>query len=49
MEGLVNERSSWVETELARRSDEDGVDGFDLRVSRTIRAQAAERGIAYND
>jgi len=49
MEGLVSERSGWVETELARRSDEDGVDGFDLEVSRTIRAQAAERGIAYND
>jgi Mg-chelatase subunit ChlD len=49
MTGLVAERDAWIAEELARVTAESGVDGFDLEVSRTVRAQAAEAGIAYRD
>jgi hypothetical protein len=49
MASLVEERDSWIATELERASAERGEDGFDLEVARTVRAQAAEAGIAYRD
>jgi hypothetical protein len=50
MVDLVAERDAWIASELARRVAEGGeADGFDLEVSRTIRAQAAEAGITYRD
>ncbi|MGD2134408.1 MAG: vWA domain-containing protein [Maricaulaceae bacterium] len=49
MAGIVAERDAWIAEELERRAAEEGEDGFDLEVARTIRAQAAERGIEYRD
>ena len=49
MAGLVDERDAWIAEELERRADDAEADGFDLQVSRTIRAQAADAGIAYRD
>lgn len=50
MRDLVATRDAWLEEELERRAAEEGeADGFDLEVSRTIRAQAADKGIAYRD
>lgn len=47
MEGLVSDRDAWIAEELARRADDGEADGFDLEVARTVRAQAADKGIAY--
>jgi hypothetical protein len=49
MAGLVTERDAWIVAELERTAAETGGDGFDLEVARTVRAQAAEAGIAYRD
>lgn len=46
---LIEERDAWVAEETERLTAETGVSGFDLEVARTIREQAAERGIAYED
>ena len=49
MENLVNERDAWLSAEMERLAAESDEDGFDMEVSRTIRAQAADKGIAYRE
>lgn len=50
MAALVDERDVWLAEEMARREAEDGTaDAFDLEVKAVIRAEAAERGIAYKE
>ena len=50
MADLVTERDAWISDELERRAEEEGgEDDFDVVVTGTIRAQAAEAGIAYKE
>src|SRR5690606_15058099 len=49
MADLVAQRDAFIAEELARRAAEGGEDDFDIVVTGTIRAQAAQAGIEYKD
>jgi hypothetical protein len=49
MADLVEQRDAYIAAELERMAAEEGEDAFDLEVAKTVRAQAAEKGIDYKD
>ncbi len=49
MAELVEQRDAFIGAELERLSEVEDEDAFDLKVAETVRAQAADKGIAYKD